>query len=134
MDAKQHVHKVLKGQRAIVTGAGSGIGAAVARALGAAGASVVVNYPNDRGREPADRIVDAIVSEDGRAIAICADVSEERDVDAMFGRAVDAFGSVDILVNNAGIQIDAPVTEMSLAQWNRVLGVNLTGQFLCAKA
>jgi len=121
----------LEGQRAVVTGANSGIGEGIARGLAEAGAAVVVNYVSGEAR--ARQVVDDIVAGGGRAIAVQADVSDEAQVQAMFRRAVDAFGSVDILVNNAGLQADAALHDMSLAQWNKVLAVNLTGQFLCAR-
>jgi glucose 1-dehydrogenase len=121
----------LDGQRAIVTGANSGIGEGIARGLAEAGAAVVVNYVS--GEERAQGIVDEITAAGGRAIAVKADVSDEAQVQAMFRQAIDAFGSVDILVNNAGLQADAALHEMTLAQWNKVIGVNLTGQFLCAR-
>ena len=121
----------LAGQKAIVTGASSGIGAGVAKALGAAGADVVVNY--SRGVDAAEWIADEIREYGSRAVAVQADVSREDDVQAMFQAARDEFGTVDILVNNAGLQQDAPLESMTLAQWNAVIGVNLTGQFLCAR-
>ena len=121
----------LDGQRALVTGANSGIGEAIARGLAEAGAAVVVNYVTDEDR--AQSVVAEIEAAGGRAIAIQADVSDEAQVQSMFRRATEAFGSIDILVNNAGLQADAPLHEMSLAQWQRVIGVNLTGQFLCAR-
>lgn len=121
----------LEGQRAIVTGANSGIGEAIARGLAEAGAAVVVNYVS--GDERARSIVEEIESEGGRAIAIKADVSDEGQVEGLFRQTFDAFGSVDILVNNAGLQVDAPLHEMTLAQWRKVIDVNLTGQFLCAR-
>jgi len=121
----------LEGQRALVTGANSGIGEAIARGLAEAGAAVVVNYV--AGDDRAQAIVQDIEAAGGRAIAVCADVGDEAEVQSMFGQAIDAFGSIDILVNNAGLQADAPLHEMSLAQWQRVIGVNLTGQFLCAR-
>src|SRR5262249_28513589 len=120
----------LKGQTAIVTGASSGIGKAIAIALGRAGADVVVNYRSGA----AEAVVGAIVDGGSRAIAHQADVASEAEVEAMFRRAVDHFGTVDILVNNAGLQKDAPIDQMTLAQWNTVIGVNLTGQFLCTRA
>jgi glucose 1-dehydrogenase len=123
--------KVLIGQKAIVTGASSGIGKAVAIALGAAGADVAVNYVG--GEQPALEVVNKIKSAGGNAIAIQCDVSQEDQVVAMFQRAIKEFGTVDILINNAGLQKDAAVDEMTLAQWNTVIGVNLTGQFLCAR-
>jgi glucose 1-dehydrogenase len=122
---------VLEGQAAIVTGANSGIGRSVAEALAAAGASVVVNYVTRP--EEAEKVVGAIRAAGGTAMAIAADVSREDQVQAMFRRAIDAFGTVDILVNNAGLQKDAPFHEMSVADWDFVLGVNLRGQFLCAR-
>ena len=133
--SKAHQHamgmRLLEGLRALVTGANSGIGEAVARGLGEAGAKVVVNYV--AGDERAQAVVDDIVQAGGEAIAVRADVSKENEVETMFRRAVDAFGSVDILVNNAGLQRDAPLHEMSLKDWQFVIDVNLTGQFLCAR-
>lgn len=121
----------LSGQSALVTGGSSGIGKAVALALGRAGAAVVVNYR--RGEEQAQEVVDEIVKNGGEAFAHQADVASEADVLAMFSRMVGTFGTIDILINNAGLQQDAPFDKMSLAQWNRVIAVNLTGQFLCAR-
>ena len=126
------VPKLLKGQKALVTGANSGIGKAVAIALGQAGADVVVNYVRDN---PSANDVAKIISGYGvRALAIQADVSQEPQVQAMFAQMLKDFGTIDILVSNAGLQKDAPLEEMTLAQWNTVIGVNLTGQFLCARA
>ena len=122
----------LDGQRAIVTGANSGIGEAIAKGLAEAGAAVVVNYVADD--ENAQRVVDEICATGGRAFAIKADVSSEEQVQAMFQHAVAELGSLDIVVNNAGLQQDAPFHEMTLAQWRKVIDVNLTGQFLCARA
>jgi len=122
----------LAGQTAIVTGANSGIGEGVARHLAVAGANVVVNYVVKP--EAAQAIVDEIVAAGGSAIAIGADVGDEAAVDAMFAQTVETFGTVDILVANAGLQRDAAFDEMTLAQWEFVMKVNLTGQFLCARA
>ena len=124
--------KPLAGQRAIVTGANSGIGAGVARALAEAGASVAINYV--AGPDRTQALVDEIKAAGGSAIGVSADVSKEEQVERMFAEVVEAFGSVDILVNNAGLQRDARLIDMSLADWNTVIGVNLTGQFLCARA
>src|SRR5215470_14754066 len=121
----------LEGQKAIVTGANSGIGKAVAIELGRAGADVVVNYV--AGDDAATQVADEIKSFNVRAIAIRADVSKEEEVAAMFQRMTSELGRVDILVNNAGLQRDSRFDQMSLAQWNTVIGVNLTGQFLCAR-
>jgi glucose 1-dehydrogenase len=123
---------LLSGQKALVTGANSGIGKAVAIALGRAGADVVVNYLDDD--KAAETVVAEIREARVKAIAHRADVSSEREVTAMFEAAVDEFGAIDIMVANAGIQMDAGFAEMSLAQWDTVLKVNLTGQFLCARA
>ncbi|MEK7253104.1 MAG: SDR family oxidoreductase [Bacteroidota bacterium] len=122
----------LGGQTAVVTGASSGIGKACAIALGMAGANVVVNYAGNSAG--ADEAVEIIKNAGGNAQAMKADVSQKDQVDAMFTEAVKAFGTVDILVNNAGLQKDAAFVDMTLEQWNYVLGVNLTGQFLCAQA
>jgi glucose 1-dehydrogenase len=121
----------LRGQTALVTGASSGIGAGVARMLAAAGAAVAVNYVT--GPEAAESVVAEIHEAGGMAMAVRADVSREDDVQAMFRTVVGAWSALDILVSNAGIQKDATITEMSLAQWNAVIGVNLTGTFLCAR-
>src|SRR3990172_8659195 len=124
-------YQPLRGQKALVTGANSGIGEGVARALAAAGAAVVVNYLTDA--EAAQRIVSDISAGGVDAIAIRADVSREDEVRAMFRELLAAWGTIDILVNNAGLHHDAPFTEMTLEQWNVVLSVNLTGMFLCAR-
>jgi glucose 1-dehydrogenase len=121
----------LKGQSALVTGANSGIGEAVAIRLGEAGADVVVNYVVHP--ETADQVVEKIRSAGSRAIAVKADVSKEEEVKEMFQTMFREFGTIDILVNNAGIQRDAPFHEMTLEQWNKVIDINVTGQFLCAK-
>ncbi len=124
--------RMLAGQRALVTGANSGIGAEVAKALAAAGARVGVNYVT--GKEQADRVVDDIRAAGGEAIALFADVSKESQVEAMFDELRATWGSLEILVNNAGLQRDAAFHEMTLEQWRFVIDVNLTGQFLCARA
>jgi len=125
------VSRFLRGQKALVTGANSGIGKAVAIALGQAGADVVVNYVE--GDEAADSVVAEIRKSGVMAFAHQADVSSEDEVAAMFARMMQEYGTIDILVSNAGLQRDAAFHEMTLAEWNKVLGVNLTGQFLCAR-
>ncbi|NET35852.1 MAG: SDR family oxidoreductase [Cyanothece sp. SIO1E1] len=121
----------LQGQAALVTGSSSGIGAAVAKCLAMAGAKVVVNYA--RSSRGADEVVTDIKAKGGEAIAIQADVSQEDQVLSMFEQMYAAFGTIDILVNNAGLQKDSAFTDMTLDAWNKVIGVNLTGQFLCAR-
>jgi glucose 1-dehydrogenase len=123
--------KVLKGQKALVTGGSSGIGKAVAIELGKAGADVVVNYV--RGEDQAHEVVAEIEKSGSRALALGADVSREDQVSVMFERMKAELGTIDILINNAGLQQDAPIDEMTLEQWNLVINVNLTGQFLCAR-
>lgn len=123
----------LSGQTCIVTGANSGIGEAVATAIGRSGANVVINYVSNS--EIAEDIAHKIAKDSlcGDAIAIHCDVSKEDQVEAMFQQAISHFGTVDICVPNAGLQRDSPLHEMSLEDWNFVLDVNLTGQFLCAR-
>ncbi len=128
---KCQVNRTLAGQKALVTGANSGIGKAVAVGLGYAGADVVVNYVvNPEAAEEVCREIEVCGS---KAVAIKADVSNEEQVQAMFKQMNEFFGTIDILINNAGIQRDAPFDEMTLKQWKQVMDVNLTGQFLCAR-
>jgi glucose 1-dehydrogenase len=124
--------ELLLGQKALVTGASSGIGRAIALSLGEAGADVVINYVSDE--DKAQALADDIRARGVRALALRADVSDEIQVGEMFGSMIEEFGTIDILVNNAGLQQDAPFHELTLAQWNKVLAVNLTGQFLCSRA
>lgn len=123
---------MLKGQKALVTGASSGIGHGVAVALAKAGVDVVINY--GRSKEKAEAVAEEVSKFGGKVLLAKADVSKEDEVEAMFQLMFKEFGTIDILVNNAGLQKDAPFAEMTLDQWNAVLGVNLTGQFLCARA
>ncbi len=122
----------LKNQKAIVTGASSGIGEACALALATAGAAVVVNYNSSD--KAAERVVETICAAGGEAIAVQANVAREDEVEVMFATARKEFGTVDILINNAGLQKDAAFVEMTLKEWETVISVNLTGQFLCARA
>jgi glucose 1-dehydrogenase len=122
----------LAGQPALVTGASSGIGLAIARALAAAGARVAVNYHSDR--DSAEALVREIEAAGGTALAVGGDVSDEGEVERMVAETVAAFGTLHILVANAGLQKDAAFHEMTLADWRKVIDVNLTGQFLCARA
>ncbi|WP_327186294.1 SDR family oxidoreductase [Streptomyces sp. NBC_01334] len=122
---------LLKGQKALVTGANSGIGKATAIGLGRVGADVVVNYV--AGREAAEEVVREIEAFGVRAYAHEADVSQEDQVVDMVSRMVGEFGTIDVMVANAGLQRDAALTDMTVDQWRKVLDVNLTGQFLCAR-
>ena len=129
------VRPILLGQTAIVTGASSGIGRAIAAGMCAAGANVVVNYigPEEQAREAIAFATHCGCAHRGQAVAIKADVSDEGQVRSMFEQTIERFGTVDILVNNAGLQQDAALEDMTLAQWRKVIDVNLTGQFLCAR-
>jgi glucose 1-dehydrogenase len=123
--------KKLINQTAIVTGSSSGIGKSIAVAMAKAGANVVINASSDLSK--AQKVVDEILTFDGKAIAVQADVSKEDQVQAMFQATIQTFGTVDILVNNAGLQQDSPFLDMTLAQWQKVIDINLTGQFLCTR-
>jgi len=123
--------ELLRGQKAIVTGSSSGIGKGVAIAFAKAGADVVINYAGSK--ERAEEVAQEVTSIGRQALVIKADVSQEDQVQAMFKEAIDKFGTVDILVNNAGLQKDSCFADMSIDQWNKVISINLTGQFLCAR-
>jgi glucose 1-dehydrogenase len=123
--------KKLEGQVAIVTGASSGIGAGVAKALATEGAKVVVNYSSSA--DKAEKVLAEIKSQGGDGFIFKADVSKETEVQAMFSETFKRYQTLDILVNNAGLQKDAKFHDMSLAEWNHVMDINLTGQFLCAR-
>jgi glucose 1-dehydrogenase len=129
--SKRLTPDLLSGQKALVTGASSGIGKAIAIALAEAGADVAVNFPASEAE--AHEVVAQISRAGRKAILVQADVSQEEQVLEMFDRVISAFGTIDILINNAGIQRDASIDEMTLAQWNSVISTNLTGQFLCAR-
>lgn len=123
--------RLLEGQKALVTGASTGIGRAIAAALGAAGAEVAVNYRDQR--ERAEVVVREIERAGSRAFAVRADVSRQVQVRRMFRAVRERFGTLDILVNNAGVQKDAPFDRMRLSDWRKVIDVNLTGAFLCSR-
>lgn len=123
--------KRLRGQKALVTGGNSGIGKGIAVALAHAGADVMINFRSNP--DGANAVAAEARHCGSRVVTHQADVSQEDEVAAMFRRMFEEFGTIDILVNNAGLQQDAPFEQMTLKQWNTVLGVNLTGQFLCAR-
>ena len=123
--------KKLQGQVAIVTGASSGIGAGVAKALASEGAMVVINYSSNP--DKAEKVLKEIKENGGNGFTIKADVSNEKEVVDMFQQTFKRYGTVDILVNNAGLQKDAKFHDMTLEEWNYVIGINLTGQFLCSR-
>lgn len=125
------MEKVLQGQKTLVTGSSSGIGAGVALALAEAGADVVVNYAGSK--EKAEEVAQEVSKFGGKVLVAKADVSKEEDVQAMFQLMLKEWGTIDILVNNAGLQQDSPFVDMTLEKWNKVIGINLTGQFLCAR-
>lgn len=121
----------LSGQVAIITGSSTGIGRACALGLAAEGVRVVINYHSSE--EEAEEVRRQITESGGEAITVQADVSKEEEVTKLFKACHDAFGHLDILVANAGLQADAAFTEMTLDQWNKVINVNLTGQFLACR-
>ncbi|HTT08468.1 MAG TPA: glucose 1-dehydrogenase [Gammaproteobacteria bacterium] len=131
MKAGSAPSRVLVGQRALVTGANFGIGAAIAEALAAAGARVVINY--ERGPEEAQYLVKKIKDDGGEAIAVQADVSQEHQLQTLFGQVLESYGGIDILVNGTELQKKAALVDMTLQDWDQILRVNLTGQFLCAR-
>src|SRR6478609_8660575 len=121
----------LSGKVAVVTGASKGIGAGIARTLGEAGASVVVNYASDR--KGAERVVDEIKKREGIAIAVQADVSKAVDVARLFAETRRAFGGLDILVNNAGVYAFAPLDAVSEAEFHRIFDTNVLGLLLTTR-
>ena len=127
------MEKKLDKQVAIITGASSGIGAECAKQFAYSGATVVINYPRASSKDNADAMVNEITSNGGVATSYQCDVSKEDEVIKMFADISGQLGTVDILINNAGLQKDAKLTEMTLDDWNTVIGINLTGQFLCAR-
>jgi glucose 1-dehydrogenase len=122
---------LLNGRRALVTGGDSGIGQATAFELAAHGAAVAINHVGDD--STARAMADAIEGAGGKAATVQMDVSREADVERGFGEAVDAFGGLDLLVNNAGIEEPYELVDMPLESWQKVIGVNLTGAFLCCR-
>lgn len=122
----------LTGLKTLVTGANTGIGRAVALAYAREGADVTIAwFDNPRA---AEATVKAIVKLGRKAIAVRADVTDEKQVDALFAAHKKFFGRLDVLVNNAGIQKSQPIDKMSVADWDRMIAVHMRGAFLCARA
>lgn len=127
----QRPNERLAGQTALITGSDSGIGRGIALAMAREGANIVINYAHN---ETAAHEVEQLIGQMGqKSLVVQADVSQEEAVQAMFKQAVDTFGTIDILVANSGLQQDSPFESMTLAQWQKVIDVNLTGQFLCTR-
>ena len=131
INQEQSAPQRLRGRRALVTGANSGIGRTIALRLAREGAAIAINFVKNPAE--ADEMVQEIVAQGGRAIAVQADISNEQQVDAMFERARAEFGGIDALVNNAGFETQHPILEMPADAWRKVLDVDLTGAFLCAQ-
>ncbi|WP_018343125.1 SDR family oxidoreductase [Cytophaga aurantiaca] len=121
----------LKGQTALITGGDSGIGKGIALKMAANGANILVNYHSNK--KAAEETVEELKAFDVSAITYQANVGDEMQVQQMFQEAINRFGTIDILVNNAGLQQDSAFKDMTLDQWNKVININLTGQFLCAR-
>jgi 3-oxoacyl-[acyl-carrier protein] reductase len=124
--------KKLAGKVAVVTGASKGIGAAIARQLGAEGASVVVNYASSKAG--ADKVVAEIVSAGGKAVAVQADVAKKADMDRLFSETKKAFGRLDILVNNAGIYEFSPLEGITEEHFHKQFNLNVLGLILASQA
>jgi 3-oxoacyl-[acyl-carrier protein] reductase len=120
--------KFLEGKVAIVTGASKGIGARIAKSLGAAGAAVIVNYASDK--QGADRVVDEITGNGGKAAAVQADVSKSGDVKRLFAETKKTFGPIDVLVNNAGVFQFEPLEAVTEAEFHREFNTNVLGPIL----
>lgn len=118
---------------ALVTGSSQGIGAAMARCLGKAGADIAINYTSESSAFKAEAVAETIRGYGRKCIVIRADVSNENDVRDMIQQINNEFGRLDILCNNAGINSDHNIYDMTLEDWQRVLNVNITGGFLCSK-
>lgn len=126
------MHTDFSGKTVIVTGASQGVGAAIARAYAAAGANVVVHYRS--GKDAADAVANDISEAGGSATTMAAALNEVDDVDRLFTRATDTFGSVDVLINNAGSFPNSPLLDLELADWQKMYSDNVESTFLCTKA
>ena len=127
----------LEGKSALITGASRGIGKAIALRFAAEGCNITVNYVTEAGRDnaaEAEHVVAAVKQTGADALAVCADVTDQEQVDAMAAAALDHFGQLDILVNNAGIFKDRTIKNLDKSDWDAVLAVNLTGAYNCIHA
>lgn len=131
---QNHIMEVsLRNQVAIITGASSGIGTGIAKSIASAGATVIINHSSEKSKDEAQKVLEDIQKNGGEGMVCQCDVSKEDEVVKMFKDVISTYGTVDILVNNAGIQKDAKFIDMTLEEWDTVMGVNLRGQFLCSR-
>lgn len=129
----KNMEQKLQNQIAIITGASSGIGSGIAKCIATSGATVIINHSSQSSKPSAEAILQEITDDGGSGITYQCDVSKEEEVIKMFQDVIAQYGTVDILINNAGVQKDAKFTDMTLQQWQQVIDINLTGQFLCAR-
>ncbi|PUB35368.1 glucose 1-dehydrogenase [Elizabethkingia sp. YR214] len=129
----KNMEQKLQNQIAIITGASSGIGSGIAKCIATSGATVIINHSSQSSKPAAEAILKEITDDGGSGITYQCDVSKEDEVIKMFQDVIAQYGTVDILINNAGVQKDAKFTDMTLHQWQQVIDINLTGQFLCAR-
>ncbi|HJG67771.1 MULTISPECIES: glucose 1-dehydrogenase [Staphylococcus] len=126
--------KDLAGKVVIITGAGSGIGKAMAEQFGEEQANVVLNYRSERHMDAIEASIKLIENAGGKALKVQADISKENDIDHLIQTTVNHFGTLDIMINNAGFEKAIPTHEMPLDEWQKVIDINLTGAFLGSKA
>lgn len=129
----KNMEQKLQNQIAIITGASSGIGSGIAKCIAASGSTVIINHSSQSSEPAAEAILKEITDDGGSGMTYQCDVSKEDEVIKMFQDVIAQYGTVDILINNAGVQKDAKFTDMTLQQWQQVIDINLTGQFLCAR-
>jgi len=123
----------LRNQVAIITGASSGIGTGIAKSIASAGAKVIINHSSEKSKNEVQKVLEEIKKNGGDGMVYQCDVSKEAEVVNMFAYVVSEYGTVDILINNAGIQKDAKFIDMTVEEWDTLMGINLRGQFLCSR-